>query len=134
MPPYMLHMTRFPRALRRLALVLPVALLAPQALPAQAPAAPAPRHVTPDGGTPWIYEGSDVPRDREWVFGELPNGLRYAVRRNGVPPGQVSVRVRRVSTSSARVGSNLFAIFASVRVGFSSAAVSASVAASSAIL
>ncbi|MDE2437047.1 MAG: insulinase family protein [Sphingomonadales bacterium] len=42
----------------------------------------------------WLYRGSDVPRDKEWVFGELPNGLRYAVRRNGVPPGQVSIRIR----------------------------------------
>ena len=42
---------------------------------------------------PWLYKGSDVPHDPEWIFGVLPNGLRYAVRRNGVPPGQVSVRV-----------------------------------------
>ncbi len=42
---------------------------------------------------PWLYKGSDVPHDPAWVFGVLPNGLRYAVRRNGVPPGQVSVRV-----------------------------------------
>lgn len=43
---------------------------------------------------PWLYKNSDVPRDKEWIFGELPNGLRYAVRRNGVPPGQVSIRIR----------------------------------------
>ncbi len=43
---------------------------------------------------PWLYRGSDVPQDKEWVFGELPNGLRYAVRKNGVPPGQVSIRIR----------------------------------------
>lgn len=43
---------------------------------------------------PWIYRGTDIPRDKEWLFGELPNGLRYAVRRNGVPPGQVSIRIR----------------------------------------
>lgn len=43
---------------------------------------------------PWLYKGSDVPVDTEWRFGTLPNGIRYAVRRNGVPPGQVSVRVR----------------------------------------
>ena len=87
-------MTHFPRAIRRLALVLPAVLLVPQPLLAQEPATPSPQHVTPAGGTPWIYEGSDVPRDEEWVFGELPNGLRYAVRKNGVPPDQVSVRVR----------------------------------------
>ena len=87
-------MTHFTRAIRRLALVLPAVLLVPQPLLAQEPATPSPQHVTPAGGTPWIYEGSDVPRDEEWVFGELPNGLRYAVRKNGVPPDQVSVRVR----------------------------------------
>ncbi|MFM5886415.1 MAG: M16 family metallopeptidase, partial [Novosphingobium sp.] len=56
--------------------------------PAAAPAAKAAADV------PWLYRGSDVPRDKEWTFGELPNGLRYAVRNNGVPPGQVSIRVR----------------------------------------
>jgi zinc protease len=43
---------------------------------------------------PWLYRGSDIPHDPDWVFGELPNGLRYAVRRNGVPPDQVSIRIR----------------------------------------
>jgi zinc protease len=42
----------------------------------------------------WLYAGSDIPRDPAWRFGELPNGVRYAVRNNGVPPGQVSIRVR----------------------------------------
>ncbi|MDB5695813.1 MAG: peptidase [Sphingomonas bacterium] len=42
----------------------------------------------------WLYEGSDIPPDPAWQFGTLPNGLRYAVRKNGVPPGQVSIRVR----------------------------------------
>ena len=44
--------------------------------------------------SPWLYKGSDIPQDPDWHFGTLPNGLRYAVRRNAVPPGQVSVRVR----------------------------------------
>ena len=35
-----------------------------------------------------------MPPDLEWKFGELSNGLRYAVRKNGVPPGQVSIRIR----------------------------------------
>ncbi|MEO8722507.1 MAG: insulinase family protein [Sphingobium sp.] len=43
---------------------------------------------------PWLYANSDVPIDTAWTFGTLPNGLRYAVRRNGVPPGQVSIRLR----------------------------------------
>jgi zinc protease len=43
---------------------------------------------------PWLYEKSDVPIDPEWHFGVLDNGLRYAVRRNDVPAGQVSIRIR----------------------------------------
>jgi zinc protease len=43
---------------------------------------------------PWLYRNSDVPPDPDWHFGELSNGLRYAVRKNGVPPGQVSIRIR----------------------------------------
>ena len=43
---------------------------------------------------PWLYEGSDVPVDTSWTFGELPNGVRYAVKKNDVPAGQVSIRVR----------------------------------------
>lgn len=43
---------------------------------------------------PWLYKNSDVPVDKSWVFGELDNGLRYAIKRNSVPPGQVSIRLR----------------------------------------
>ena len=42
----------------------------------------------------WLYKGSDITPDPAWSFGTLPNGLRYAIRRNEAPPGQVSVRVR----------------------------------------
>jgi len=47
-----------------------------------------------DSAVPWLYENSDIPVDRSWTFGELDNGIRYAVKRNGVPPGQVSIRLR----------------------------------------
>ena len=47
----------------------------------------------PPQESPWLYKGSDVPHDKEWLFGTLPSGLRWAVRRNGVPPGQVSIRI-----------------------------------------
>jgi zinc protease len=46
------------------------------------------------GDADWLYRGSDIQRDPAWSFGTLPNGVRYAVRRNAVPQGQVSVRVR----------------------------------------
>ena len=55
---------------------------------------PDPQFLQSDDETPWLYEGSNVPVDREWKFGKIDNGLRYAVRNNGVPPGQVSLRVR----------------------------------------
>ena len=71
------------RAARWLACLLPCLSLLAAPLPASA-ADP----------VPWLYKNSDVPQDKEWVFGELPNGLRYAVRKNGVPPGQVSIRIR----------------------------------------
>jgi zinc protease len=48
----------------------------------------------PDESLPWLYKNSDVPVDKSWTFGELDNGMRYAVKHNGVPPGQVSIRLR----------------------------------------
>ena len=87
-------MTLLPRTVRYLAPLLPVLLLA-SPVPAQESAAAAqPKSLQTGNTTPWIYRGSDVPRDKEWLFGEMPNGLRYAVRKNGVPPNQVSIRVR----------------------------------------
>jgi zinc protease len=81
----------------RRAFVLPLALLLPAAALAQAGAAPvsevpAPRYTQPDD--PWIYHGTDIPIDKFWTFGQLPNGVHYAVRNNGAPPGQVSIRIR----------------------------------------
>lgn len=48
----------------------------------------------PPKATAWLYEGSDLPPDTSWTFGTLPNGLKYAVKRNEVPAGQVAIRVR----------------------------------------
>lgn len=94
------HMTFASRALRALVSLLLVVSLplsaqqgatAPVSVPAAQPSA-SPRYTQPDD--PWIYRGTDIPVDPEWLFGEMPNGLRYAVRNNRVPPGQVSIRVR----------------------------------------
>ena len=95
-------MTIFARATRQLALLAPIALLSVHpvlaqeiVVPVSTPApAPAPTALQTCDEVPWIYRGSDVPRDEEWLFGEMENGLRYAVRRNGVPPDQASIRVR----------------------------------------
>ncbi|MEM1133230.1 MAG: insulinase family protein [Pseudomonadota bacterium] len=43
---------------------------------------------------PWLYQNSNVPVDTSWTWGELENGVRYAVRNNGVPPGQATIRIR----------------------------------------
>jgi len=98
----MQRMTFFPRSARNFALLLPFLFVTPQAtaqVSAVQPAPPSqslptPQSLQTSGETPWIYEGSDVPRDREWLWGKMENGLRYAVRENGVPPGQVSIRIR----------------------------------------
>lgn len=96
-------MTDLTRAARQIALLLPFVLFAPSsaAQPVADPAAavlasdlPPPAALQTGEETPWIYRGSDVPQDREWLFGEMDNGLRYAVRNNRVPPGQVSIRIR----------------------------------------
>ncbi len=69
----------------------PARQAAPAAQPAATPVQAAPVAID---RSPWLYKGSDIPQDADWRFGTLPNGLRYAVRRNGVPPGQVAIRVR----------------------------------------
>jgi len=43
---------------------------------------------------PWLFQGSDLPVDKAWRFGVLPNGLRYAVRQNKYPSNSLAVRVR----------------------------------------
>jgi zinc protease len=67
---------------------------APQSATPAPPVVPPPRALQTGGEVPWLYRGSDIPVDDQWLFGEMDNGLRYAVRRNGVPPKQVSIRVR----------------------------------------
>ena len=89
----MILLTRALRALAPLLLLAPLPLAAQQAaiLPPTTTALPAPRYAQPND--PWIYRGTDIPVDQEWLFGEMPNGVRYAVRRNSAPPGQVAFRV-----------------------------------------
>jgi len=84
-------------SLSRLCLGLSLLLAAPgfaqsSAQPAAQPAPSTPVPSTNDSD--WLYRGSDIARDPAWRFGTLPNGLRYAVRRNALPEGQVSIRVR----------------------------------------
>ena len=86
------------RALVPLLLFAPLPTSAQQAAPVLAPAPaaddalPPQRYAKPND--PWLFRGTDIPVDKDWLFGEMPNGVRYAVRHNGVPPGQVSIRIR----------------------------------------
>ncbi|MET0309258.1 MAG: insulinase family protein [Sphingomonas sp.] len=43
---------------------------------------------------PWAHDKSDVPADPSIRYGTLPNGVRYAIKRNTTPPGQASVWLR----------------------------------------
>ena len=85
-------MIKIPSRIPRISLSLIVSLTA-LLLPAVAPQAQTVATAPKVELVPWLYVGSDIPRDPEWKFGVLPNGVRYAVRRNGVPPGQVSIRI-----------------------------------------
>ena len=87
-------MAFFPRAIGALLLPLLIGLAAPATGRKPAPRQPAAAPAVPVDARAWLYEGSDITPDPAWQFGRLPNGLRYAVRKNGVPPGQVSIRVR----------------------------------------
>jgi zinc protease len=49
----------------------------------------------------WPFETSDIPVDPGYVFGELPNGLRYILRENATPEGTAIVRMRIGSGSLA---------------------------------
>lgn len=89
----MTYFSRMIRAFIPLALLLPVPALAQEYCTIGiASEADVPQYAMPDD--PWIYRGTDIPVDQQWLFGEMPNGVRYAVRQNGVPPCQVSLRVR----------------------------------------
>lgn len=46
------------------------------------------------GAAAWPQQGSDLAVDPDVRFGTLPNGMRYALRRNATPPGEASLRLR----------------------------------------
>ena len=48
----------------------------------------------PAAKTGWAQDESDLAADPSVTFGQLPNGMRYAVMHNVMPPGQVSFRLR----------------------------------------
>jgi zinc protease len=69
------------------AFLLSTPLAAAPPKPAVAPAAaPATRPL-------WPQAHSDLKADPEIRFGTLPNGLRYAIRKQSIPPGQAAIRL-----------------------------------------
>ncbi|MEM1051434.1 MAG: insulinase family protein [Pseudomonadota bacterium] len=77
-----------------LLLLLPVAPLASRS------DAPADENTSTAQPT-WPFENSDLPVDPGYVFGELPNGMRYILRENATPEGTAVVRMRIGSGSLA---------------------------------
>lgn len=79
--------TRLLTAAAILALIAPAYAEAPTVKPVPASAAAT-------APVPWLFEGSDLPVNKAWRFGVLPNGLRYAVRQNKYPANSLAIRVR----------------------------------------
>ncbi len=82
----MMSMHRISRPLRGVFSAVFVGLFllcAPVALARSAPEAPA----------GWPQATSDVAADPTFRFGVLPNGMRYAIRKQAVPPGQAALRL-----------------------------------------
>jgi zinc protease len=42
----------------------------------------------------WAQARSDIAADPDFRFGSLPNGMRYAIRKQSIPPGQAALRLR----------------------------------------
>jgi zinc protease len=79
------------------ALLLAAPVLGQTARPAAEPAtAPAPAAFapTPQASAAWGIGANDVPFDPAVLLGVLPNGMRYAIRRNTTPLGSVILRMR----------------------------------------
>jgi zinc protease len=74
---------------------LPLAACASVGPVSQSGFAKAPAQATAGPGRPaWRHLASDVPVDPAIRFGQLPNGMRYAIMKNATPPGEASVRLR----------------------------------------
>ena len=81
------------RPVRRLLLLAASSLALTAAVPTLVQAQSAP--VTAEAPSePWAQTASDIPADPAVRFGQLPNGMRYALLRNATPPGQASFRLR----------------------------------------
>ncbi|MBA4086303.1 MAG: peptidase M16 [Novosphingobium sp.] len=88
---------------RLLPLAAALALAACAAQPAQIASAPKPT---------WAFQQSDLPPDPTYRYGQLPNGMRFIIRRNATPIGTAQVRMD-IATGSLdeREGERGFAHF-----------------------
>ena len=77
-------------AARAAAALLAAAPLA--ASPARAASQPSVRPAALAPGE-WPQARSDLKPDPDILFGALPNGMRYAIRRQAIPPGQAALRL-----------------------------------------
>ena len=80
-------------------------LFATSALSFAALAADAPRVVERDGV--WAQTYSDIQADPAVRFGQMKNGMRYAVMHNATPKGQVSIRLVVTTGSMAETDAQL---------------------------
>lgn len=81
--------------LRLFAAGLWLALVPPALVPLHAQDPPAQAGGEAPADAPrWAFEDSDVPVDAGYVFGTLPNGMRYVLRENATPDGTALVRMR----------------------------------------
>ena len=75
------------RAAGRWLALLPALLLAATPLAAQ---------TAPGEQVSWAFEQSDLQAEEGWLFGELDNGMRYAIRKNDRPDGTALVHMNRI--------------------------------------
>jgi zinc protease len=70
---------------------------------ARTPQAPAPKEITITEPVrkAWGFDKSDIKPDPEALYGVLPNGMRYAVKKNSTPKHAASVRMRFDAGSTA---------------------------------
>ncbi len=78
--------------------------LLPLALAGCATISEAPQ-ITPPEAPTWAFETSDIAADAGYVFGTLPNGMRYAIRQNSTPEGTALVRMNVGSGSLSEADS-----------------------------
>ena len=80
-------------------------LLSTPAFAQEEAAADVPEQITSAEAPSWAFENSDIPVDPDFVFGTLPNGMRYIIRENATPVGTALIRLRIGSGSLSETSS-----------------------------